>query len=123
MVTAPGNYSTQGSPKQTQCSPGTSAASAGMSMCAKCEGGKYQPSKGQIECKACELGHYCMEGASREVPCPERTYANTTDREAIYSNTTNTSVRMCTPTTPGYFATAGSEEQTPCSPGTYQPDG
>ena len=29
---------------------------------------------------------------------------------------------MCKPTTPGYYATAGSEAQTPCSPGTYQPN-
>ena len=29
---------------------------------------------------------------------------------------------MCKPTTPGYYATAGSKAQTPCSPGTYQPN-
>ena len=34
-----------------------------------------------------------------------------------------TLTRMCTPTTPGYYATAGSPWETPCSPGTYQPDG
>ena len=52
------------------------------------------------------------------MPCPERTYAATTDREAIYSNTTDPgTLKMCTPTDPGYYATAGSEDQSHCSPG------
>ena len=52
------------------------------------------------------------------MPCPERTYAATTDREAIYSNATDpATLKMCTPTDPGYYATAGSEDQSMCSPG------
>ena len=58
------------------------------------------------------------------MPCPERTYASSTDREAIYSHATDPAsleLRRCTPTQPGHYATAGSEEQIPCSPGTFQP--
>jgi hypothetical protein len=52
------------------------------------------------------------------VPCPERSYAKTTNREAIYSNTTDPeSLRMCTPTDAGHYATAGSEDQSQCNPG------
>ena len=120
-VTAAGNYSRQGSTEQTVCSRGTSAPDPGMGVCAKCFGGKYQPNRGATQCEACLLGHYCKEGASRPVPCPERTYAATTDREAIYSNTTDPwSLKMCTPTEPGHYATAGSEDQSQCSPGTFQ---
>ena len=120
--TDPGYYATQGSTVQTECSPGTSAPTSGMGMCTKCVGGKYQPSTGATLCENCKYGHYCKEGASQPVPCPERSYANTQDREAIYSNTTDpTTLKMCTPTDPGYYATAGSQDQTPCSPGTVQP--
>ena len=93
-VTAKGNYSTQGSTEQTQCSPGTHAPEEGMGMCQKCEGGKYQPDKGASECLECELGHYCKEGASRPVPCPEKTYADTQDREEIYNATSDSSLRL-----------------------------
>ena len=57
------------------------------------------------------------------MPCKAATYANTDDIEGAYNTTaawsltTPGSKKMCTPTEPGHYAMAGSENQTKCSPG------
>ena len=44
------------------------------------------------------------------------------DGTGLYSTSTSlTSADGCTATDPGYYASTGSTEQTPCSPGTMAP--
>ena len=66
-----------------------------------------------VEPVACPEAHYCPEGSSIALPCPAGTHSNANNL---------TSAGDCTPTTPGYFTTTGSTEQTPCPPGTQQPE-
>ena len=62
---------------------------------------------------ACRAGSFCAEGALAPLPCSRGTYSTRTDLS---------SADQCTDAQPGYYATTGSTQQTPCSPGTIQPE-
>ena len=111
--TNPGFYASTGSTEQTPCSPGTVAPNANMSSCQKCKAGTFQQEVGATTCNKCKSGAYCPEGASGALSC----------REGRHSNATNLySPDQCTPTEPGFYATTGSTEPTPCSPGMFEPN-
>jgi len=59
------------------------------------------------------LGHLLRLKRATRRPQGQRTHSNATNL---------TSAGDCMPTTPGYYATTGSTEQTPCPPGTQQPE-
>ena len=94
------------------CRPGTVAAAAGLSECASCGGGTYQDGTGATGCRNCVSGHYCAKGAAAPLPCDGGTYSSATD---------NDEQGDCTAANPGYFATTGSTQQTPCAPGSIAP--
>ena len=57
----------------------------------------------------CPISHFCPEGSSTPLPCPEGTYNN------------NTGASECVPCPPGYFCETNSStfEHTPCPTGHY----
>ncbi|KAM4652057.1 LOW QUALITY PROTEIN: uncharacterized protein O3C94_014393 [Discoglossus pictus] len=72
----------------------------------------------------CPKRHFCPEGSSSPIPCPEGTYSNTTGQITcnlcpIGYTCSNGDIILCPP---GYFCLDGSESQKfPCPPGTFNP--
>lgn len=69
----PGNYSTVGAAKCTQCPIGTFAAASGAEKCDSCPLGKYLDTIGGIKCKVCKQGSYGAQLRSTAcTACPGR---------------------------------------------------
>ena len=104
------------------CSPGLLGATVDSidgrgqlsALCAGlCPAGYYCPDYATTVAISCTQGHYCPPGASAPLPCAEGSYSTRTDL---------ISATQCNATEPGFYATTGSKLQTPCSPGTVQPN-
>ena len=108
-----GHFCGPGSREPTACSRGTVAPNENTVACNDCEAGTYQEEAGQTACEPCRPGSFCPVGASAPLPCEEGTHSSAANLA---------SAGDCTMTTPGYYATTGSMEQTPCPPGTRQPE-
>ena len=74
----------------------------------------------------CTAGKYCKEATSQELPCTRGHYCGKMSPlpqqcpAGTYSNATNlTGASECTNASQGYFAIAGSTQQTPCPKGSY----
>ena len=81
------------------------------SSCAgRCPAGSQCPEEATYETQPCDAGHYCPVGTSVPRPCLAGTFSNATNL---------TAAGECTDTSPGYFATTGSTEQTPCREGSF----
>ena len=72
--------------------------------------GTYQPTEGGLAALPCQKGHYCPEGASSPLPCTAGSFTALTNLSEA---------SQCIQAQPGYFASTGSMEQTPCSPGSF----
>ena len=107
-----GHFCGPGVSEPTPCSRGTVAPNENMVACNDCEAGTFQEEAGQTACEPCRPGLFCPVGASAPLPCEEGTHSSATNLA---------SAGDCTTTTPGYYATTGSTEQTPCPPGRRQP--
>ena len=99
-----------GAAPPSECSPGSFAATAGLSECASCAGGTYQGESNATSCLPCVEGSYCAEGASAPLPCVAGSYSTATNL---------TAAGECTDASPGHFATTGSTQQTACAKGSY----
>ena len=82
----------------------TSAKCAGL-----CPAGKFCAEEATVQPSLCPKGHYCPQGTATPLPCEAGTFGDAAGLSGA---------DQCTPTSPGSYATAGSTEQTPCSPGT-----
>ena len=78
-----------------------------------CPSGKYCPDLATVDPIDCDRGSYCPTGSALPLPCQEGTFSNTSNLA---------SAAECTPAQPGFSAATGSTKQTPCRPGTVQPE-
>ena len=70
----------------SECSPGSFAATAGLSECASCAGGTYQGESNATGCLPCVEGSYCAEGASAPLPCVAGSYSTATNLTATLAS-------------------------------------
>ncbi|KAL3926142.1 MAG: hypothetical protein SGPRY_003439, partial [Prymnesium sp.] len=109
----PGSSCSTGSTAPTPCAPGTVQPKPRSAKCELCPGGSFRAESNETSCEPCARGSYCPHGASAPLSCPEGSFSNAINL---------TAADQCTETQPGYFAPTGSDDQTPCVPGTFAPN-
>jgi len=134
-----GHYCPSGVVKPKKCPIGTyfsGTSATAVTDCVNCDGGKYCPEAGQTESSLnCSAGHYCTSKATISGPidgvtgnvctkghyCPEGTTVPINCPEGTYSNVLGLS--DCTSCPEGYYCPEGAIDPINCPRGHYCPEG
>lgn len=127
-----GHFATEGARAATPCPLGYHQTVSGQSVCVPCDPGKFTNVSASVDCLDVPAGHKGIalpnisDGPADFVRCGAGTYnpqaGNPKQCELCPSGRFSAApgATACTPTSPGYFANATRQGETPCPIGSFQ---